>query len=262
MLRCVVLTLSYQSIFIGYGFNPGSALLLGIEDSGSVAALVAINTSLSAASGAITAIFTNLYLEERRTGDLSFSLTMAMNGLLSGLVAVTAPCGTIEPWAACLIGMVSGLVYIAGSALLIKWKIDDAVDAIPVHLFNGMWGIVSVGLFTSPTRMAAAFGSSEHVGWFYSLGRGGVDATLLGNQLLAMLFCIAWPLATMTPFFLWLNYMGWLRSDSLEELVGLDMSYHASTLVISPDDDDIDEKALAELEERKHKKRLGQEVAP
>lgn len=246
---------------IGYGFNPGSALLLGVADSGSIAALAAINTSLAAASGGITAIFTNMYLEERRTGDLSFSLTMAMNGVLSGLVAVTAPCGTIEPWAACLIGMTAGWIYIAGSSLLIKWKIDDAVDAIPVHLFNGMWGLVSTGLFTSPSRMAAAFGSSDHVGWFYSLGRGGVDATLLGNQLLATLFVVAWPIATMTPFFLWLNYMGWLRSDSLEELVGLDMSYHSSAMVISPDDD-IDEKALAELEERKQKKRLGQEVAP
>lgn len=232
-----------------------------MEDSGAIAALVAINTSLSAASGAITAIFTNLYLEERRTGDMSFNLTMAMNGLLSGLVAVTAPCGTIEPWAACLIGMAAGWIYIAGSALLIRWKIDDAVDAIPVHLFSGMWGLIATGLFSSPSRIAAAFGSSDHVGWFYSLGRGSADATLLGNQVLAMLFTMAWPIATMTPFFLWLNYMGWLRSDSLEELVGLDMSYHSNSHV-HVHDDDIDEKALAELEERRQRKRLGQEGAP
>ncbi|GAX11916.1 ammonium transporter, Amt family [Fistulifera solaris] len=244
-----------------YGFNPGSALLLGVENSGPIAALAAINTSISGASGAITAMFTELYLEERRTGGLSFNLTMAMNGLLSGLVAVTASCALIEPWAAGLIGMTAGWIYVAGSSLLIRWRIDDAVDAIPVHLFSGVWGMIATGLFTAPTRILTAFGSSDHVGWFYSLGRGEVDATLLGNQILAVLFLLAWPLGTITPFFLWLNYMKWLRSDTLEELVGLDMAYHVNAPTVLRDDD-VDEKALAELEERKHKKRTGQEGAP
>lgn len=183
-----------------------------------------------------------------------------MNGVLCGLVAVTGSCGTIEPWAAWLIGMTAGWIYVAGSALLIYWKIDDAVDAIPVHLFGGMWGMVATGLFASPTRMTVALGTSDHVGWFYSLGRGGVDATLLGNQFLAVLFLTGWATAVMAPFFYWLNYMGWLRSAILEELVGLDMTYHANAGGLSPGDD-VDEKVLAELEARKHNRRLGQEDA-
>ena len=191
-----------------------------------MAALAAANTSLAAASGAICALFTNLYLEERKTGEYSFDLTMAMNGALSGLVAVTAGCGTIEMWAACCVGVVAGWVYLGGSKLLIRLRLDDAVDAIPVHMFNGTWGMVATGLFSSPGGMLDAYGIKDHVGFFYSLGQGSVDWTLLCNQVVAMLFVIGWALCVMTPFFIWLNYMGWFRADSLEELVGLDISYH------------------------------------
>lgn len=121
----------------GYGFNPGSAILLTTEYRGRVAALAATNTSLAAAAGASTALFVNLYLQERRTGEYAFDLTKTMNGCLSGLVAVTAGCGTVENWAGVAIGAVAGLVYLGGSALLIRLKLDDAVDAIPVHMFNG-----------------------------------------------------------------------------------------------------------------------------
>jgi Amt family ammonium transporter len=214
-------------IFAGYGFNPGSALLLTeAESTGKVAALAAVNTSLAAASGAIGALMTNLYLEERLTGELSFDLTVAMNGTLAGLVAVTAPCGTIEPWAAVCVGIVSGWIYLMGSKLLLKLRLDDAVDAIPVHMFNGMWGLVATGLFSSPGRTFDAFGTDEHVGLVYSMGQGSFQGTLILIQCMTMLFVIGWSIAMMLPFFIWLNYMGWFRADSLEELVGLDMSYH------------------------------------
>jgi ammonia channel protein AmtB len=234
--KSTLLTVSYYfsstPIFAGYGFNPGSALLLtAAESTGKVAALAAVNTSLAAASGAVGALFANLYIEERRTGEYSFDLTVAMNGTLAGLVAVTAPCGTIETWAAICVGLVAGWIYLMGSKLLLKLKLDDAVDAIPVHMFNGMWGLIATGLFSSPGRMVDAFGTDEHVGLFYSLGQGGrsFDGTLLLIQFIALMFVIGWSIGLMLPFFLWLNYMGWFRSDSLEELVGLDMSYHGGT---------------------------------
>ena len=94
---------------------------------------------MAAAIGATTALFVNLYLEERKTGEYKFDLTATMNGLLSGLVAITAGCGTVENWAAAAIGAIAGLIYLGGSALLIKLRLDDAVDAIPVHMFNGVW---------------------------------------------------------------------------------------------------------------------------
>lgn len=202
--------------------------MLGIDQYGEAAANAAVATSLAAAAGGVSALFTNLYIEERRTGEPHFSLVMAMNGALSGLVAITSGCGLVEPWAAILIGVISGWLYIYASGLLIRLRIDDAVDAIPVHMVNGLWGVLATGLLASPSKMLLCYGTDEHVGWFYSLGKGEFDAHLLGCQALSCLFIMGWTLVTMMPFFIWLNYKGWLRADSLEELVGLDISYHGS----------------------------------
>jgi Amt family ammonium transporter len=201
-------------------------LLLGIPEVGEAAATAAVSTALAGSAGGVSALFTNLYLEERRTGEPHFSLSMAMNGALSGLVAITSGCGVVEPWAAVVIGVVSGWVYIYTSNLLIRLRIDDAVNAIPVHMFNGMWGVLASGLLASPRKMELVYGTSEHAGWFYSMGSGSFDAALLGCQVTMLLFIMGWTFFTMMPFFIWLNYKGWLRADSLEELVGLDISYH------------------------------------
>jgi Amt family ammonium transporter len=196
-----------------------------VADTGNIAGRAAVNTSLSAATGACTALFVNLWIQERKTGEYKFDLSKALNGTLSALVAITAPCGTVENWAALLIGAVAGLLYLAGSHFLVSIRLDDAVDAIPVHMINGMWGLIATGLLSSPKPTLEAFGTDEHVGWFYSLGRGSFDATLLGNQVMAVGFILGWVAVNMTPFFMGLNYMGWFRADSLEELVGLDLSY-------------------------------------
>jgi Amt family ammonium transporter len=195
-------------------------------DIGTLAAVAATNTTIAAAVGGITCVLTALFLEERRTGECAFSLTAAMNGVLSGLVAITAGCGTVESWAAAVIGLVAGWLYLASSALLIRWKIDDVVDAIPVHLVAGVWGVVATGLFTSPARLQAAFLMDEHVGWFYSWGRGSADASLLLSQIVGILFILGWTLALMLPFFYVLNYRSVLRADPFEELVGMDAAYH------------------------------------
>lgn len=187
-----------------------------------------------------------------------------MNGLLSGAVAITAGCGTCEPWAAAVVGLVAGWIYLGGSDLLVyKWKIDDAVDAIPVHCFNGLWGILATGLFSSPSRMEEAYGTSEHMGFFYSIGQGDLDFRLLGNQMICALFVVGWPLCIMTPFFMWLNYMGWFRADSLEELVGLDMSYHGMAQASRPgglqdaDDSEVNEDDVKAFEQIRINRRRG-----
>jgi Amt family ammonium transporter len=205
-----------------FGFNAGSALVLKTPDIGTNAANAAVATALCGAMGGISALITNLWLEERRTGEPSFSLVMAMNGALSGLVASTGGCALVEPWAAVVTGLVAGWLYIAGSAYLLRVRIDDAVDAIPVHMVNGIWGLLAVGLFASPRKLELAYGSIEHAGWFYNFS----DANLLAAQVCEALFVFGWTFFTMIPFFVWLNYQGWLRADSLEELVGLDISYH------------------------------------
>lgn len=220
-----------------YGFNPGSALVLGSTiTTGDIAALCAVNTTLSAASAGVTALFTNLFIEERMTGEAKFDIVILMNGCLGGLVAITAGCAVLEPWAAVIMGVVGGWVYLLASALLIKLRLDDAVDAIPVHLANGLWGVLGVGLLAEPGHLLAAYGTDVHVGWFYSLSRGSFDASLLACQVLGSLFIVGWVFFLMFPFFIWLNYMGWFRADSLEELVGLDISYHGGASGIGGDD--------------------------
>mmetsp|Transcript_23431 Transcript_23431/g.55484 ORF Transcript_23431/g.55484 Transcript_23431/m.55484 type:complete len:601 (+) Transcript_23431:186-1988(+) len=210
-----------------FGFNPGSALLIENQDHfGEVAANAAVATALSGASGGICALFTQLWWEERMTGEPKFVIQMAMNGALSGLVAVTSGCAFMAPYAAIVTGLIAGWLYMLSSHLLVKLRIDDAVNAIPVHMVNGLWGLLATGLFAHPDMMELTHGNGEHPGFLYSFRHGGADANLLVCQLCAILFILGWTFVTMFPFFIWLNYRGWLRADSLEELVGLDVSYH------------------------------------
>ena len=209
-----------------YGFNPGSVLLISSTTLGNVAALVTVNTTLGACAGAVSAMFTSTVWDHFLHGVATYDPCYTMNGCLTGLVAITAGCATVEPWAAVVIGIFSGWFYLIGSKLCIYFRIDDAVDAIPVHLVGGAWGLISTGLFSNPKRMKDAFGFDTHVGWFYSFSRGSGDFTLLGVQLIGCLFIFAWTFTIMGVFFLLMKYMGCLRIDPLEEEVGMDISRH------------------------------------
>jgi Amt family ammonium transporter len=224
-------------------------------DGSEVAALAAVNTTISAGTAGIVALFANLYLLERTTGEPFFDLKYAMNGALSGLVAMAAGCGVMEPWASAVIGFVSGLLYLVGSKGLLYFRLDDAVDAIPVHLVNGAWGAIAVGLFASPSRLKAVYGRDEFVGWFYSLQRGNSNARLLGTQLIGLLFIMSWVAFIMLPFFIWLDYMGWFRADPLEEIVGLDTSYHGG-LLLRAGNDEINPEYLSEFNKKREENTL------
>lgn len=149
-----------------------------------------------------------------------------MNGCLTGLVAITAPCATVETWAAVIIGAFAGLFYLIASKLLVRFRIDDAVDAVPVHMVGGAWGVLSTGLFSKPELMEAAFGMSQHSGWFYEWSQGSGDFTLMGIQCIAVLFIFGWTFVTMGAYFWVLNYFGMFRISRLEEEVGMDISRH------------------------------------
>merc|ERR1739844_46466 len=153
-------------------------------------------------------------------GESEYDITMAMNGALSGLVGITANCSVVEPWAAVAIGIVAGWVYVFSSKLLVKLKIDDAVDAIPVHFFNGMWGCIATGVFAAPRHVLNAYGM-DGGGFLY--GKGG---SLLVCEIFGILFIIGWTAGLMFPFFTVLKVIGWFRVDPLEEKVGLDISHH------------------------------------
>ena len=241
-----------------YGFNPGSALLISNSGVAAVAGLCAVTTTVSAAAGCVTCMFFDTIIDYLQTGETSYDLTMAMNGSLGGLVGITAGCSVVEPWAALIIGMVSGIVYYCVSKALIKLRIDDAVDAIPVHFGTGIWAVIAVGLFAEPNRLELAYSTSVHVGWFYNTS----DANLLLVQICSLLFIIGWVVTIMTPFFLVLKAAGMFRVDELEEDVGLDISHHRGSAydMSGPDDEHV--KELMEERASKHGKvEVPEEVA-
>lgn len=235
-----------------YGFNPGSTLAIASESSGDVAALCAVTTTIAAAAGSVSAMFTDMILYRRKTGETAYDITMTMNGALSGLVGITAGCSVVAPWAAFVIGIVAGWTYIFWSNLLIKLKIDDAVDAIPVHFGNGIWGCIAVGLFAEPNRTAAAYDDHGHYGWFYMWGEGKGDGYLLAAQICGVLWVIGWVTAIMTPYFHLLNILGLFRVDSLEEEVGLDISHHKGAAYdLSGPSEEVKEKYEISTSQRK-----------
>jgi ammonium transporter, Amt family len=209
-------------LFFGwFGFNPGSAISLSVENKGHVAALAAVTTTLAAAAGTVSCLLTNGIMKLIHTGEFQFDIVMAMNGCLSGLVSITASCSVVEPWAAVVIGVIAGWVYIAADIVLIHSKIDDAVAAIQVHFANGFWGVIAAGLFASPRRMIDTYGTDSHPGFFYA----PTGANLLPAQLAGLLFIIGWTLLTTMPFFVLLDYLNAFRVNALEEIVGLDANY-------------------------------------
>lgn len=220
-----------------YGFNGGSALLTRKPNFHEAMALAATNTTLSGGAAGISALMINLWYLERYTGEAYFDVKKAMNGSLAGLVAITGSCGVVEPFAAVIIGTIAGVVYLLSSHLLIKLRIDDACDAIPVHAFAGLWGVIAVGLFASPKRLSEFYSHGKHPGLFYSWYLGDSNFHLLGAQIVGALFIMGWVVAIMLPFFVWLDWKGWLRSDPLEELVGLDTSYHGGLALLSTHND-------------------------
>ncbi|MBQ3801939.1 MAG: ammonium transporter [Treponema sp.] len=148
-------------------------------------------------------------------------VSMCLNASLAGLVAITAPCDVTDCAGAAIIGAVGGLLVIFGVWLLdYKLHIDDPVGAVGVHMMNGIWGTVAVGLFATKTAPGFALaGIGEGV--FYGGGLGQ-----LGKQLGGMLIIIAWTVVTIVIAFLILKKTIGLRVTAEEEILGLDKLEH------------------------------------
>ena len=104
------------------------------NDNYEIVSHVAINTTLAAAAGAVMALLIDTVIQEHMTGEVTFNLSYAMNGCLSGLVSITAGCAVVQSWAALIIGAVGAALFLGCSKLLVRRRIDDAVDAVPVHV--------------------------------------------------------------------------------------------------------------------------------
>ena len=184
-----------------FGFNPGSTL--GVDGQESLIGLVAINTNLAAATGGIVAMITVWALYGKP------DLSMTMNGALAGLVAITAPCAFVDPWAAIVIGAVGGVLVVFGVTLLDKVHVDDPVGAVAVHGMNGIWGTLAVGLFATES------------GLFY-----GGGPKQLGIQAMGTFACAGFSLVAMGLVFFLIKSTVGLRVSKDEELRGLDIGEH------------------------------------
>ncbi len=189
-----------------FGFNAGSTL--GVTDGSSIAR-IAINTNLAAALGGIAAMATVW----KRFGKPD--LSMAMNGALAGLVAITAPCAYVEPWAALVIGTVAGYVVVRAVELLDKLQIDDPVGAFPVHGVCGVWGTLCVGIFGKQTLGLA------NNGLIY-----GGNPMQFGIQIVGSVTTVAFVVVSMSILFKLIDLAIGLRISREEELRGLDIGEH------------------------------------
>jgi Amt family ammonium transporter len=142
-------------------------------------------------------------------------LSMTMNGILGGLVAITAPCAFVTPGASIIIGALAGIFVVYGVVWVEKFCVDDPVGAVAVHGVNGIWGTLAVGIFGQKCLGLANEG----------LIFGG-GFTQLGIQLLGSLTVVAFCIISMGIVFKIMKSTIGLRVDKLEELKGLDVEEH------------------------------------
>lgn len=192
------LTVSTLGVFIlwlgWYGFNPGSQLALYGSDNVHAVLLVAVNTTLAAMAGVIITLIGTWILFKKP------DLSMSLNGALAGLVAITANCNVVTNIESIVIGIIAGILVIAGVKLLDALKIDDPVGAWPVHGLNGLWGGIATGIFGE-----------------------GKD---LGIQILGSTIISLWAFLSLFILFAILKYTIGIRVSRDEELKGLDIGEH------------------------------------
>lgn len=197
--------------FCWFGFNGASTV--SMEGDAIVSAgKIFVTTNLAAAVATVTVMI--ITWVRYKKPDVSMSL----NGSLAGLVAVTAPCDTVSPTSAAIIGIVSGFIVVFGIEFIDKvLKIDDPVGAVGVHGLNGAFGTIAVGLFSDGS-------GTEYKGLFTG---GGFSQ--LSIQLIGLVSVIAWVTVTMIIVFQVIKHTIGLRVTPEEEIAGLDVREHGLT---------------------------------
>jgi ammonium transporter, Amt family len=243
MLGCFIL------LFGWFGFNAASTLA-GTDVQ---FAVVAVNTALAGAFGAVAAMFWLMM-----TGDKKPDPGMMVNGMLAGLVAITAPCAFVDPWAAAVIGTIAGLLVIfAANFIEKKLKVDDPVGAVAVHGVCGTFGVLCVGLFSNGlygagwnlTTEGDAASAKGITGLFYdgSLGAKQLAAQAIGAVVIwTVIFLVAF------LFFKIQNAImkGGIRPDADMEIGGMDLpemgalAYPEFEFAIEASDPEIGQRPL------------------
>jgi ammonium transporter, Amt family len=206
----MAITGTFILAFGWFGFNAGSSL----AGTDLRIAVAAVNTMLASATGAISAMF---YVQLRYGKP---DPSMLVNGMLAGLVAITAPCAFVSSGGAALIGAVAGVLVVVAAIFIERTaKIDDPVGAIAVHGVNGAWGVIALGLFADGTYGDGLNGVPGTVkGLFYG------DGSQLAAELIGIVACM---LFTFTAFFLFFKLLEATignRVSAQVEIEGLDMA--------------------------------------
>lgn len=184
-----------------FGFNPGSQLAMDNN-----VPRIALTTALASCTGILGAMITSWICGGKP------DLSMIINGCLAGLVAITAPCAVVTPACSLIIGLIAGIIVVFSVYAFDKLHLDDPVGALSVHLINGIWGTLAVGLFASPKYF------SGNAGLFYG---GGI--TQFGIQVFGVLVVAVTVLTG--SFILWsiIHAIFGLRVPREEEIAGLDV---------------------------------------
>lgn len=206
-LGCLILWLGW------FGFNPGSTMA---ADPNAIAH-IALTTNMAAAAGGVAAVTTAwLYLGKP-------DLSMIINGILAGLVGITAPCAFVNLAGAFTIGIIAGVIVVFAVTTFDKVKIDDPVGAVSVHLVCGIWGTLAVGLFSVGPGLYSWYGegAGPAQGLFYG---GGVTALI--PQIIGILAVGAFTVAFSAVVWSILKATLGIRVSQSEELEGLDIGEH------------------------------------
>jgi Amt family ammonium transporter len=189
-----------------FGFNPGSQLAIS-GGNADVVSLVAVNTNLAAAAGGLVAMILSWFFVTKKP-DLGTTL----NGVLAGLVAITAPCAYVTPLISIVIGAIGGAIVVYGALLLEKLKIDDPVSAVPVHLMNGVWGTLAIGIFATENGVTGLIAG---------------DSSQIIAQLIGVVSVAVWCIVTGAILFYGIiKPIVGLRVSAEEEGKGLDIFEH------------------------------------
>ena len=208
----MVITGTFILAFGWFGFNAGSAMA---GTNGRIG-LIAVNTMLASGAGALVS---TLYLWFRFGKP---DPSMMCNGLLAGLVAITAPCAFVAPWAAVLIGAIAGLIADWSVFYWERKGIDDPVGAISVHGVSGLWGLLAVGLFADGTFTGANGSYNGVVGGVRGLFYG--ESSQLVAQIIAAISCFAWNFIIAGICFKLIGkFLGSNRVPPEVEIAGLDI---------------------------------------
>ncbi|MDX6514273.1 MAG: ammonium transporter, Amt family [Gaiellaceae bacterium] len=195
-----------------FGFNPGSTLSVDFGGFGFFA-YVATTTNIAAAAGCLGGLITSYIVLKKP------DISMMLNGVLAALVAITAASGFVAPWAAIVIGLVSGFIAVVGVIAVERIGIDDPIGAVAVHGMSGVWGTLATGLFAVPLlakNLATGTGGLVYTGSFHQLGVQALGLVAVGAWTFSASFGILWTL----------HKIWGIRVEDEAETLGLDVSEH------------------------------------